>query len=103
MSTLSLAALTALLASEERVRGLHIRHLQLLHVLCERNEPVSVGELAALIRLSPSATSRVVERLVEEQMVSRAESPTDRRVMLIRPTESGRRTHVRVRVLAAAA
>ena len=52
---------------------------------------VSIGQLAEALALSESATSRLVERLVQRGLLRRASSPTDRRQVTITMTAAGRR------------
>lgn len=47
-------------------------------------EAVSVGELAALLGVSPPSVSAMVERLVERGILTRIPSETDRRKVVIR-------------------
>jgi DNA-binding MarR family transcriptional regulator len=49
-----------------------------------------IAELAQEIRLSPSSTSRVVDRLVRDELAERMPSTGDRRTVCCRITERGR-------------
>lgn len=48
--------------------------------------PMSSGELAAQLTLSPSATTRLVDRLITADLASRVHDETDRRRVLIAHT-----------------
>ena len=58
--------------------GLTMPQIIALHALRWMG-PMSIGGLGEHIRLSVSATSHLVERLVEKSMVERTEDPDDRR------------------------
>lgn len=77
----------------EAERGMPARLAQLvvLHHLAESG-PATVSKLAALVDLSPSAASHMVERLVEHGFVTRAEDPVDRRLRVVTATEAGRQS-----------
>ena len=53
-------------------------------------EGIDVGAVAEAIRLTPSTTSHLVDRLVEKDLLDRAENPDDRRQKRLRLTDSGR-------------
>jgi len=50
----------------------------------------TVGELARVAELSPSAMTRVLDRLEAQKLVTRVPDPVDRRVFNIRLTAAGR-------------
>lgn len=52
-------------------------------------KPVTMTELATMIRLSPAATTSVADRLVELGMAERERDPTDRRLVYLATTEKG--------------
>lgn len=58
--------------------GLTMPQIMALHALRWMG-PMSIGGLVEQIRLSASATSHLVDRLVEKGMVCRTEDPADRR------------------------
>jgi len=60
--------------------------LQVLH----HAGPVSVSMLSAALKLSASATSHLVDRMVEKGFVARTEDPEDRRQKRLEITETGR-------------
>ncbi|PKV81914.1 MarR family winged helix-turn-helix transcriptional regulator [Nocardia fluminea] len=52
---------------------------------------LSAGELSSALRLSPAATTTVIDRLERAGYVSRAQDPGNRRRVLIEPTTDARR------------
>lgn len=54
-----------------------------------RGPGVTVGELSEFTRQTPSGASQTIRALEEKGMVIRESSPTDRRLVYIRPTEQG--------------
>nr|WP_281360151.1 MarR family transcriptional regulator [Isoptericola halotolerans] len=48
--------------------------------------PMTSGELGRMLRLSPSATTRAVDRLIAAGIAERAADPDDRRRILVRHT-----------------
>ncbi|MGD0794544.1 MAG: MarR family transcriptional regulator [Dehalococcoidales bacterium] len=46
-------------------------------------------KLAATLKVTPSNLTGVIDRLVEQGLVSRTENPEDRRMMLLKATEKG--------------
>ncbi|WP_181698284.1 MarR family winged helix-turn-helix transcriptional regulator [Nocardia sp. GTS18] len=53
--------------------------------------PLSAGELSTALRLSPAATTTVIDRLERAGYVSRAQDPDNRRRVLIEPTADAQR------------
>ena len=45
--------------------------------------------LAATLKVTPSNLTGVIDRLVEQGLVSRTENPEDRRMMVLKATEKG--------------
>jgi DNA-binding MarR family transcriptional regulator len=70
--------------------GLTMPQLVTLHLLAHAGGR-SVGEIGNRLRLSPAATSQLVERLVQADLVARAEDPDDRRQRRLAITAAGRR------------
>lgn len=68
--------------------GLTLPQIAALHAL-RWGGPMSIGRLVEQIRLSASATSHLVDRLVEKGLVDRSEDPDDRRQKRVAVTESG--------------
>ncbi len=54
-------------------------------------EPLSMGELATLLVMDPPNVTTLVDDLQEAGLVRRQPHPSDRRVMLVVATPSGRR------------
>ncbi|OGQ25349.1 MAG: hypothetical protein A2138_02300 [Deltaproteobacteria bacterium RBG_16_71_12] len=70
--------------------GLTMAQIASLHVLMFEGAK-SVGDLAAVLGLSMSATSSLVQRLVEQGLVSRTEGATDRRQKVVELAAAGRK------------
>ena len=60
-------------------------------VLLERAGPLRMGNIASYLGRALSATTTVVDRLVEKKLVDRAWDPSDRRVVICRLTDAGRK------------
>jgi DNA-binding MarR family transcriptional regulator len=69
--------------------GLTIAQLIALHVLAHRGAH-TVGGIAACVRLSPAATSHLVDRLVQRGLVARLEHAVDRRQKQVSLSSTGR-------------
>jgi DNA-binding MarR family transcriptional regulator len=69
--------------------GLTMAQMVALHLLTHLG-PVSVSSIAACLKLSPPATSHLVDRLVLGGLVGRSEDPVDRRHKRIAITPPGR-------------
>jgi DNA-binding MarR family transcriptional regulator len=54
------------------------------------NAPLSAGELATALKLSPAATTTVIDRLERAGLVSRARDADNRRRVLVTTTEAAR-------------
>ncbi|MYB76152.1 MAG: MarR family transcriptional regulator [Chloroflexi bacterium] len=59
-------------------------------VLLERAGPMRMGNIASYLGRALSATTTVVDRLVEKGLVDRAWDPSDRRVVICRLTDEGK-------------
>lgn len=70
--------------------GLTMAQLVTLYMLGHAG-PQTVGGIATRLRLSPAATSHLVDQLVREGLVDRTESPADRRQKRVQITARGRR------------
>jgi DNA-binding MarR family transcriptional regulator len=68
--------------------GLTMAQLVALHVL-QHHGARSVSAIAAALRLSPAATSHLVDRLVQARLVERREDAEDRRVKRVAITTAG--------------
>jgi DNA-binding MarR family transcriptional regulator len=62
----------------------------------EQQGPQTVSGLSEMIRLTPGAVSRLVDRMVRKGLVSRREGAGDRRQKAISLTPTGRRTNERL-------
>lgn len=71
--------------------GMTIPQLRTL-VLLEQMEPMRMGSISTHLDRALSATTTVVDRLVEKGLVARSSDPDDRRVVLCELTELGRST-----------
>jgi DNA-binding MarR family transcriptional regulator len=69
--------------------GLSMPQLVTLHLLAHASGR-SVGEIGNRLRLSPAATSHLVDKLVQAGLVARAEDPDDRRSRRLAITPVGR-------------
>jgi MarR family transcriptional regulator, organic hydroperoxide resistance regulator len=76
--------------------GLTMAQMVTLHLL-EKLCPLSVSSVAACIKLSPPATSHLVDRLVGAGLVGRSEDPLDRRHKCLVLTGAGRELIQRTR------
>lgn len=90
------AALRSFLSFSEqqaRVRGITPRqHLVLLLTRGHASYPrVAVGELAAVLKLSPSTTSLLVDRAVHRGLLQRMHDDADRRRVFVSLTVEGQR------------
>ncbi len=54
-------------------------------------------KLATALGVTPPDVTRIVDRLVEQGLVSRRENPEDRRMLLLQPTEKGKTLLSRLR------
>jgi DNA-binding MarR family transcriptional regulator len=70
-------------------RSLSITHVRTLFLLSCSAEPISAGELAERLGLSPAAISRSLQTLLRRRLASRRESPLDRRIRLVEITGRG--------------
>ena len=68
--------------------GLTMAQLVTLHVLVHRGA-LSVTQVANLLRLSPAATSHLIDRLFGAHLVGRTEDPVDRRHKRVAITPAG--------------
>ncbi len=55
-----------------------------------KNEGATSGQIASKLGVGLSTVTGIVDRLIEQQMVSRREDPRDRRITRVLPTPSGR-------------
>ncbi len=86
------------LASEiDREFSLPIEHYEVLLMLYEAGSPgLRPSEIASRRRLSRSGATRLVDRLVDQGLVTRRECDDDRRGNVVSLTAEGRRTFTQV-------
>lgn len=72
-------------------RNLTTTQVRALYLLACATEPVSAGDLAEQLGLSPAAMSRSLDTLVRRRLATRRESSADRRVRLVQIAERGNR------------
>ena len=82
--------LLRLLRSEDDASGMTAPRMSALSVLVFRG-PLSLAELAAAEQVRAPTMSRLVEGLVRDGLVTRETVPTNRRMVRISATDSGRR------------
>ncbi|MEU1606478.1 MarR family winged helix-turn-helix transcriptional regulator [Micromonospora matsumotoense] len=64
--------------------------LRALDLLLYGGGPLSAGELSAALKLSPAATTTVIDRLERAGLAGRAQDPHNRRRILVAPTDAAR-------------
>lgn len=77
------------LAQEDRAAGILAPRLSALSVLVFGG-PRTIGALAALEGVTPPTMTRLVASMVADGLVERLEDPTDRRVVRVQASETGR-------------
>ncbi|MGA6205245.1 MarR family winged helix-turn-helix transcriptional regulator [Nocardia testacea] len=70
---------------------LTLSQARVLFTVVRHDEPQPIHTIAGELGLSMTAAGRNVDRLVRLGLLTRQESPTDRRVKLVGPTEHGHR------------
>src|SRR5271157_906813 len=68
--------------------NLSIGQLKSLFFISNRGS-TSLGKLAAALRVTPTNTTGIVNRLLKRKLITRKGSPDDRRVLLLRTTPLG--------------
>lgn len=68
--------------------NLGIGQLKSLFFISNRGS-TSLGKLAAALKVTPTNTTGIVDRLLERKLITRKESPDDRRVLVLRTTARG--------------
>jgi DNA-binding MarR family transcriptional regulator len=66
-----------------------------LRVVCA-HDGVRLSELAEALRIAPRSATEVADGLQERGLVERAADPADRRAVVLRPTDAGRRVQQEV-------
>lgn len=85
------AVLIKELAADRIWDQVSMREYDVLYTLSKCDRPIRLGELNRHVLLSQPALSRMVDRLVERDLVQRTSDPTDRRSQLLSLTPTGRR------------
>ena len=62
-------------------------------VVLRTRGPQRAADLAALLNVTASTSSRMIERLVRKHLVRRVRTPDDRRTVRVSITETGRALH----------
>lgn len=57
---------------------------------------ISIGQLSRILRLTHAGAVRLVDRLIEQNLVEKRPSATDRRTMNLIPTDEGRAQRARI-------
>jgi DNA-binding MarR family transcriptional regulator len=70
-------------------------HARALKVVCER-DGVRLTDLAETLRIAPRSATEVADGLQERGLVERTPDPGDRRAVLLRPTDEGRRIRAEI-------
>jgi DNA-binding MarR family transcriptional regulator len=68
--------------------SLSIGQLKSLFFISNRGA-TSLGKLAAALAVTPTNTTGIVDRLLKRGLITRTESPDDRRVLVLRTTPQG--------------
>lgn len=92
-----LAAFSSMLARDPDASLLTNRDLQFVATLCSHAGPIGLGTMADLLKLSHSHASRVADKLAGRGLITRTPLPTNRRILLLAPTEAGFALDHRVR------
>ena len=84
------ASLMRQFGAQDIWQDVSMKEYDVLYTLSKCPEPVRLGELNQHVLLSQPAMSRLVDRLVERGLVSRAPDPSDRRGVHLALTGKGR-------------
>jgi MarR family transcriptional regulator, organic hydroperoxide resistance regulator len=68
--------------------GLTIAHVKSLFYIFNEGS-INFRQLAAAMKVTPSNVTGIIDRLVDQGLVSRTENPEDRRMLMLRLTEKG--------------
>jgi DNA-binding MarR family transcriptional regulator len=77
-------------AAEDVWQDLTMREYDVLYTLSKCPEPQRIRELHRHVLLSQPALSRMIDRLVERELVERCPDPADRRGVRLALTQAGR-------------
>ena len=83
---------------EERLRpgGVPIEQFRILEVL-DATEPCAKGEIATQSLIEPPTLTKIIDKMVAEQLVYRAPDPNDRRRVLILTAPAGKALYKRLK------
>jgi DNA-binding MarR family transcriptional regulator len=70
-------------------------HARALAVVCGR-DGVRLSDLAEALRIAPRSATEVADGLQERGLVERTPDPGDRRAVILRPTDEGRRIRAEI-------
>ena len=76
-------------------------HVRALRVVTDRSG-TRLSELAEALRIAPRSATEVADALQARGLVERASDPTDRRAVVLTPTEEGRRVQAEIAAARAA-
>ena len=62
----------------------------------DRSDGVRLTDLAEALHIAPRSATEVADGLQERDLVERTADPADRRVVILRPTEEGRRIRAEI-------
>lgn len=68
--------------------GISMTHFHVLTLL-RHHDAMSMGRLAEILDASVSSATGIIDRMEERGLVERVRVPDDRRVVLVRPTQTG--------------
>jgi DNA-binding MarR family transcriptional regulator len=75
--------------SQRLVRlGISMTHFHVLTLL-RHHDAMPMGRLAEILDVSVSSATGIIDRMEERGLVERVRVPDDRRIVLVRPTETG--------------
>lgn len=90
------ASLMGVYAAESMWTEVSMREYDVLYTLAKSPSPLRLSELRDGVLLSQPALSRMVDRLITRELVSREADPQDARAVRISLTDQGRRVQRRV-------
>jgi DNA-binding MarR family transcriptional regulator len=76
-------------------------HVRALRVITDRSG-TRLSELAEALRIAPRSATEVADALQARGLVERTSDPTDRRAVVLMPTEAGRRVQTEIAAARAA-
>ena len=71
--------------------GLSATQFMTLNLLPGNEDSITIGELARRMNLKPATVAKTVDSLEQREMLRRVKSPEDRRLVLVRITERGKK------------